>query len=71
VDGEAVDEAVQDEDDAVDGDQDVLGGHVATAVGSPGAEQDDHLDKLSQREVDAHRTCPLLIDQVVYIYIVD
>jgi len=69
VDGEAVDEAVQDEDDAVDGDQDVLGGHVATAVGSPGAEQDDHLDKLSQREVDARRTCTLLIDQALFIYI--
>jgi len=67
VDGEAVDEAVKDEDDAVDGEQDVLGGHVATAVGSPGAQQDDHLDKLRQREVYARRTCPLLIDQVVYM----
>ena len=59
MDGEAVDEAVQDEDDAVDGEQDVLGGHVATAVGSPGAQQDHHLDQLRQREVHAHRASPL------------
>jgi hypothetical protein len=43
----------------VDGQDDVLGGHVAAAVGSTGAEQDDHLDELRQREVRARGGSPL------------
>ena len=59
LDGEAVDETVHDQDGGVNCEQDVLGGHVATAVGSPGAQQDHHLDQLRQREVHAHRASPL------------
>ena len=58
-DGEAVDEAMQDEDEAVDGQHDVFGRKVAAAVGPAGAEQDDHLDELRQREVHARRTSSL------------
>ena len=57
--GEAVDYAMQDEDEAVDGQDDVLGGQVAAAVGPAGAEQDHHLHKLRQREVHARCTGPL------------
>ena len=59
VDGQAVDEAVHDEDGGVDGQHDVLGGQVAAAVGPAGAQQDDHLDQLRQREVHARRARPL------------
>jgi hypothetical protein len=43
----------------VDGQNHVLGGRVAAAVGSTGAEQDDHLDELRQREVRARGSSPL------------
>ncbi len=59
LDGEAVDQSMQDQDEAVDGQDDVLGGQVAATVGPAGAEQDHHLDKLSQREIHARRTSPL------------
>lgn len=59
VDREAVDEAVKDQDGAIDGQHDVLGGHVAAAIGSAGAEQDDHLDELRQGEIHARGASPL------------
>lgn len=58
-DGEAVDQPVYHEDGTVDGQHHVLGGHVSTAVGSSRAQQDDHLDKLSQRVVYDRRASPL------------
>lgn len=57
--GKAVDETVQDEDDRVDGQHDVLGRHVAAAVGASCGKQDDHLEKLRQREIHARRASPL------------
>ncbi|BAS76195.1 Os01g0945650 [Oryza sativa Japonica Group] len=57
--GKAVDEAVQDEDGRVDGQHDVLGRHVAAAVGASRGKQDDHLEKLRQREIHARRASPL------------
>nr|CAB3475407.1 unnamed protein product [Digitaria exilis] len=59
LDGEAVDEAMDGQDGSVDGQHDVLGGHVAAAIEAPGAKQDDHLDELCQREVHARGTSPL------------
>ena len=59
IDGEAVDKPVQDEDDKVDGKHDVFGGQITTAIGSPGAKQDDDLDKLCQWEVHARGASPL------------
>ncbi|BAS76189.1 Os01g0945400, partial [Oryza sativa Japonica Group] len=64
LDREAVDSAVDDEHGAVDGEHDVVGGHVATAVGSTGAEQDDHLDQLRQREVHARGSGPLCHQEI-------
>ena len=59
LDREAVHEPVDDQDGTIDGQQDVLGRHVAAAVAAPGAKQDDHLDQLRQREVHARGTGPL------------
>ena len=59
MDGEAIDEAMQDEDEAIDRQDDVLGCHVAAAVGAAGSQQDDHLDELRQREVHAGGRRPL------------
>ena len=59
MDGQAVDQTMQDEDETVDGQDDVLGGQVAAAVCTAGGQQDDHLDKLRQSEVHARSCGPL------------